>query len=98
MRFESVWAVYFSACGSTRRVLRAMAKSGRGSAGPAGAGADHTLPPARNKPCLWRRRSDILGSPTYAGRLPNAAALFAGALYRRGRGGRGGGTVRQPRL
>ena len=23
MRFESVWAVYFSACGSTRRVLRA---------------------------------------------------------------------------
>lgn len=27
MRFESVWAVYFSACGSTRRVLRAMAKA-----------------------------------------------------------------------
>lgn len=27
MRFESVWAVYFSACGSTRRALRAMAKA-----------------------------------------------------------------------
>ena len=27
MRFESVWAVYFSACGSTRRVLLAMAEA-----------------------------------------------------------------------
>ena len=42
MRFESVWAVYFSACGSTRRALRAMAEA----AGEALLAALEELPPA----------------------------------------------------
>lgn len=99
MRFESVWAVYFSACGSTRRVLRAMAKAAGEALALPVRELDYTLPPAREQNYAFGEGDLIFwGSPTYAGRLPNVLLPFCGALYRRGRGGRGGGTVRQPRL
>ena len=100
MRFESVWAVYFSACGSTRRALRAMAKAAGEALALPVRELDYTLPPARDQNYAFGEGDLIFwGSPTYAGRLPNVLLpLFAGALYRRGRGGRGGGAVRQLRL
>ena len=49
MRFESVWAAYFSACGSTRRVLRAMAKAAGEALALPVRELDYTLPPAREQ-------------------------------------------------
>lgn len=49
MRFESVWAVYFSACGSTRRVLRAMAEAAGEALALPVRELDYTLPRHGNK-------------------------------------------------
>ena len=49
MRFESVWAVYFSACGSTRRALRAMAEAAGEALALPVRELDYTLPPAREQ-------------------------------------------------
>ena len=49
MRFESVWAVYFSACGSTRRVLRRMAEAAGEALALPVRELDYTLPPAREQ-------------------------------------------------
>lgn len=77
MRFESVWAVYFSACGSTRRVLRAMAKAAGEALALPVRELDYTLPPAREQNYAFGEGDLIFwGSPTYAGRLPNVLLPF----------------------
>lgn len=99
MRFESVWAVYFSACGSTRRALRRMAEAAGEALALPVRELDYTLPPAREQNYAFGEGDLIFwGSRPTRGGCQCAAAFFAGTLYRRGRGGRGGGTVRQPRL
>lgn len=77
MRFESVWAVYFSACGSTRRALRAMAKAAGEALALPVRELDYTLPPAREQNYAFGEGDLIFwGSPTYAGRLPNVLLPF----------------------
>ena len=100
MRFESVWAVYFSACGSTRQVLRRMAEAAGEVLALPVRELDYTLTPAREQNYAFGEGDLIFwGEPDLRGAAAQcAAALFAGALYRRERSGRGGGAVRQPRL
>lgn len=77
MRFESVWAVYFSACGSTRRVLRRMAEAAGEALALSVRELDYTLPPAREQNYAFGEGDLIFwGSPTYAGRLPNVLLPF----------------------
>lgn len=77
MRFESVWAVYFSACGSTRRVLRRMAEAAGEALALPVRELDYTLPPAREQNYAFGEGDLIFwGSPTYAGRLPNVLLPF----------------------
>ena len=77
MRFENVWAVYFSACGSTRRVLRAMAEAAGEALILPVRELDYTLPPARERDYAFNEKDLIFwGSPTYAGRLPNVLLPF----------------------
>lgn len=77
MRFESVWAVYFSACGSTRRALRAMAEAAGEALALPVRELDYTLPPAREQNYAFGEGDLIFwGSPTYAGRLPNVLLPF----------------------
>ena len=77
MRFESVWAVYLSACGSTRRVLRRMAEAAGEALALPVRELDYTLPPAREQNYAFGEGDLIFwGSPTYAGRLPNVLLPF----------------------
>lgn len=77
MRFESVWAVYFSACGSTRRVLRRMAEAAGEALALPVRELDYTLPQAREQNYAFGEGDLIFwGSPTYAGRLPNVLLPF----------------------
>ena len=77
MRFEGVWAVYFSACGSTRRVLRRMAEAAGEALALPVRELDYTLPPAREQNYAFGEGDLIFwGSPTYAGRLPNVLLPF----------------------
>lgn len=88
MRFESVWAVYFSACGSTRRALRAMAKAAGEALALPVRELDYTLPPAREQNYAFGEGDLIFwGSPTYAGRLPNVLLPFLRGHFT------GGGTL-----
>ena len=74
MRFESVWAVYFSACGSTRRVLRAMAEAAGEALALSVRELDYTLPPAREQNYAFGEGDLIFwGSPTCGGTLPAGA-------------------------
>ena len=84
MRFESVWAVYFSACGSTRRVLRRMAEAAGEALALPVRELDYTLPPAREQNYAFGEGDLIFwGSPTYAGRrfTGGGAAAVAVVLY-----------------
>lgn len=77
MQFKTVWAVYYSACGSTRRVLRRMAEAAGEALALPVRELDYTLPPARERDYAFGERDLIFwGSPTYAGRLPNVLLPF----------------------
>lgn len=79
MRFESVWAVYFSACGSTRRALRAMAEAAGEALALPVRELDYTLPPAREQNYAFGEGDLIFwGSPTYAGGCPMCCCPFCG--------------------
>ena len=77
MTFETVWAVYYSGTGTTRRVLQTMAAAAGEALGIPVRELDYTLPERRVKRNTFCEKDLIFwGSPTYAGRLPNVLLPF----------------------
>lgn len=77
MQFKTVWAVYYSGCGSTRRLLRGMAEAAGEALMLPVRELDYSRPEAREKSyCFTQTDLVFWGSPTYAGRLPNVLLPF----------------------
>lgn len=77
MQFKTVWAVYYSGCGSTRRLLRGMAEAAGEALMLPVRELDYSRPEAREKSyCFTETDLVFWGSPTYAGRLPNVLLPF----------------------
>ena len=77
MQFKTVWAVYYSGCGSTRRLLRGMAEAAGEALMLPVRELDYSRPEAREKNyCFTQTDLVFWGSPTYAGRLPNVLLPF----------------------
>lgn len=77
MQFKTVWAVYYSGSGSTRRLLRGMAEAAGEALMLPVRELDYSWPEAREKSyCFTETDLVFWGSPTYAGRLPNVLLPF----------------------
>ncbi|MCD8300608.1 MAG: 4Fe-4S binding protein [Clostridiales bacterium] len=72
MNIQHLWAVYFSPTGGTKRIVEALAGYLGDYLGLSFKGIDFTLPAAREKMYHFGVNDlVVLGSPVYAGRLPN---------------------------
>ena len=69
---NKIWAVYFSPAGSTGRVVLRAAERLSGKLGIPVEAIDLTLPKARTEVCSFGPEDvAVVGTPTYAGRVPN---------------------------
>ena len=74
---ERVWGVYFSPCGNVRRVIDAMARAAGESLGAPVEMLDITRPRSRRQEYAFRPGDLVLlGTPVYAGRVPNKLMPF----------------------
>ena len=77
MQFKTVWVVYYSGSGSTRRLLRGMAEAAGEALMLPVRELDYSRPKEREKRyCFTQTDLVFWGSPTYAGRLPNVLLPF----------------------
>lgn len=77
MLIKKVWAVYFSATGTTRKVVEAIADTMAEKLGAEREVYDFTLPEARKE--ALRFQADelvVFGTPIYAGRVPNVLLKY----------------------
>lgn len=81
MSIEKVKAVYFSATGTTRKVVAGIADVIAGQLGAECADFDFTLPEAR-KSVLKFSEDDLVvfGTPVYAGRVPNVLLKYLSTI------------------
>lgn len=77
MKIGKVYAVYFSATGTTRRVATHIAATLAESLGATLATRDFTLPAGRAEPLMFVQGELIVfGTPVYAGRVPNVLLKY----------------------
>ncbi len=91
---KSVWAVYFSATGTTEkivcRVADRLASAENQGAGSAAGRLDFTLPESRREPASFTSEDLVVfGVPVYAGRVPNVLLKYLDTLQ-------GGGALAVP--
>ncbi|HOA41874.1 MAG TPA: EFR1 family ferrodoxin [Bacillota bacterium] len=81
MNFNKVCAVYFSATGTTKKIVESIAETIAGKLGVKYDTCDFTLPNAREK-ALRFHESDIIvfGTPVYAGRVPNVLLKYLNSI------------------
>ena len=90
MEFGKTWAVYFSATGTTKRIVTELADALAQSLGTPREDFDFTLPAARAAaPAISAEDFVVLGTPVYAGRVPNVLLKYLAALE-------GAGSVAMP--
>ncbi|MDE7101420.1 MAG: ferredoxin, partial [Bacteroidales bacterium] len=78
---KTVRAVYFSATGTTRRVVCAIAEKLSEKLGLPYVQMDFTLPAARVEPLVFGSGDIVvLGTPVYAGRVPNVLLKYLQTL------------------
>ncbi|MCK9355994.1 MAG: EFR1 family ferrodoxin [Dehalococcoidia bacterium] len=85
MNIKRVWAVFFSATGTTRKVVTGVAEGIAARLGVASERFDFTLPGSR-KTALSFTADDlvVLGTPVYAGRVPNVLLKYLGTVQGNG--------------
>ena len=77
MEIKTVWAVYFSGTGTTEKVATHLAKSLAQSLGAEYKAHDYTQPAGRaNELKFTAEDLVVLGTPVYAGRVPNLLLPF----------------------
>ncbi len=101
MEIKTVYAVYFSATGRTRKGRHHPGKRHCADAGAAA--RDRRLHPAcraGGDPMPFTDKDLVIfGTPTYAGKVPNKLLPFVQTgLYRKRRACRAGRDLRQPQL
>lgn len=80
MNFQTVWAVYFSATDTTKKVVATIAESVAQQAGVPVKAADFTLPSVRKEPLVFGKEDLVIfGTPVYAGRVPNLLIKYVAA-------------------
>jgi ferredoxin/menaquinone-dependent protoporphyrinogen IX oxidase len=85
MTITKVWAVYFSATGTTKKVVEHLAAALAEKTGAASATADFTLPDARTQALTFQPGELVVfGTPVYAGRVPNVLLKFLERLDGKG--------------
>lgn len=77
MKFNRVWAVYFSATGTTKRLVTAVADNLSQKFGGPCEIFDFTLPEERKAPKSFEADDLVVfGTPVYAGRVPNVLLKY----------------------
>ena len=77
MTITKVWAVYFSATGTTQKVAETVAETIAVKTGAAYGILDFTLPAARTEPlCFHSGELVVFGTPVIAGRVPNVLLKY----------------------
>ena len=71
MEIKTVWAVYFSGTGTTEKVATRLAKSLAEQLGAQYRAHDYTTPAGRVELTFGPEELVVLGTPVYAGRVPN---------------------------
>ena len=90
MKFNRVWAVYFSATGTTKRLVTAVADNLSQKFGVPCESFDFTLPEERKAPKRFEADDLVVfGTPVYAGRVPNILLKYLMTLE-------GGGAAAVP--
>ena len=90
MKTERVWAIYFSATGTTEKITKTFASSLAEDLQAEIKTYDFTLPAARESfPGLDPADLAVVGMPTYAGRLPNLMLPYLQSIS-------GGGALAVP--
>ena len=90
MKTERVWAIYFSATGTTEKITKTFASSLAEDLQAELKTYDFTLPAARESfPALEPADLAVVGMPTYAGRLPNLMLPYLQSIS-------GGGALAVP--
>lgn len=81
MKIKKVWAVYFSATGTTKKVTAGLAESLAENLGAPCEVYDFTLPVKRTEaPNFGREDLVVFGTPVYAGRVPNVLLKYLDTL------------------
>lgn len=90
MKFNRVWAVYFSATGTTQKLVTAIADNLSQKFGVPCESFDFTLPEERKAPKRFEADDLVVfGTPVYAGRVPNILLKYLMTLE-------GGGAAAVP--
>lgn len=81
MQIKKVWAVYFSATGTTKKIVTAVAGEAAEKLGAAYGEYDFTLPGARTEALKFGGDDLVIfGTPVYAGRVPNVLLKYLDTL------------------
>ena len=90
MKFNRVWAVYFSATGTTQKLVTAVADNLSKKLEVPCESFDFTLPEERKAPKSFEADDLVVfGTPVYAGRVPNVLLKYLATLE-------GGGAAAVP--
>ncbi len=85
-----VWSVYFSATGTTEKIVKKIGQYLSREEGCEGQMFDFTLPENRKKPLTFQPKDLVIfGTPVYAGRVPNVLLPYLNTLE-------GGGALAVP--
>lgn len=90
MKIDKVWAVYFSATGTTKRIVEFVANEMSKATGAGYGSIDFTLPGARTGALHFSANELVIfGTPVIAGRVPNVLLKYLDTLS-------GGGALAVP--
>ncbi|AYZ74377.1 ferredoxin [Fusobacterium necrophorum] len=85
MKVKKVWAAYFSATGTTEKVVKGLAKSLAKKLKTEWDCFDFTLPKARKLEMPFQEEDVVVfGTPTIAGRVPNVLLKYLATIEGRG--------------
>lgn len=85
MQINRVWAVYWSATGTTKRVVKQIAQQAARVLHTPFAEYDFTLPAARQDALSFEAEDLVIfGTPTYAGRVPNVLLKYLSTVQGNG--------------
>jgi len=77
MEFRKTWAIYFSATGTTQKIVTKLSDAIAKHLNTTREDFDFTLPPARTSaPAIAAEDFVVLGVPVYAGRVPNVLLKY----------------------
>ncbi len=85
MNIKKVWAVYFSATGTTKKTVEGIASAVAEKLETEYDLYDFTLPEAREKPLQFQKEDLVIfGTPVYAGRVPNVLLKYLNTVEGKG--------------